>query len=215
MDRCVGRFDVSGRIRKTRWLFVIDYHIHGNFCGHATGELEEYVLVALGKGFKEIGFSAHLPKVKDPDPYHAMPKTDLPRYVELVESLRSRYRGDIAIKLGIEADYFTGYESEIQRLLELFPFDYILGSIHFLGDWHFTSRVGLGRYETEDPDEVFPRYFRLLKRMITSGLFDIVAHPDAIRRADFRPSLSMRDEYLDIAGLILEQKMSIEVNTAG
>ena len=44
---------------------MIDYHIHGNFCGHAEGELEEYVLEALGKGFLEIGFSAHLPKVTD------------------------------------------------------------------------------------------------------------------------------------------------------
>jgi histidinol-phosphatase (PHP family) len=194
---------------------MIDYHLHGNFCGHGAGELEEYVLEALKKEFIEIGFSAHLPKVKDPDPYHAMLETDLPRYVELVESLRSRYSGKVEIKLGIEADHFPGYEADTRRLLESFPFDYVLGSVHFLGGWHFTSRAGLGRYETENPDEVFPKYFELVKNMIRSGLFDIAAHPDAIRRAGFRPAVSMAPAYRDIAGLLMEHGMSIEVNSAG
>jgi histidinol-phosphatase (PHP family) len=161
---------------------MIDYHLHGNFCGHATGELEEYVTVALEREFEEIGFSAHLPKVIDPDPDHAMLEEDLPRYVSLVESLREKYRDRITIKLGIEADYFAGHEEKTRRLLEAFPFDYVLGSVHFLGDWHFTSRVGLPRYETEDPAVIFPRYYELLKEMIETGLFDIAAHADAIRR---------------------------------
>lgn len=194
---------------------MIDYHLHGNFCGHGSGELEEYVQKALAGGFVEIGFSAHLPKVVSPDPYHAMPEEDLPRYIELVDRLRRDYRGRIEIKLGIEADYFEGYESETRSLLEAYPFDYVLGSIHFLGDWHFTSRAGLPRYSTEDPAEAFPRYFELLKRMIASGLFDIVAHPDAIRRGNFRPAGPLDDLYGEVAALILEEGMSLEVNTAG
>jgi histidinol-phosphatase (PHP family) len=194
---------------------MIDYHLHGNFCGHGCGELEEYVRCALEKEFVEIGFSAHLPKVRDPDPYHAMLEDDLPRYVELVESLRVKYRNDITIKLGIEADYFEGFESDTRRLLESFPFDYVLGSIHFLGDWHFTSREGRGRYKTEDPDAAFPRYFHLLKRMIGSALFDIAAHPDAIRKTGFRPQHSMEGEFREIAACLSKAGMSIEVNTAG
>jgi histidinol-phosphatase (PHP family) len=194
---------------------MIDYHLHGNFCGHASGELEEYVLSAQQRGFEEIGFSAHLPKVIDPDPYHAMLEEDLPRYVDLVLSLRERYRERLSIKLGIEADYFAEHEEKTARLLESFPFDYVLGSVHFLDDWHFTSRVGLPRYETEDPDEVFPRYYQLLKRMISSGLFDIAAHADAIRREHFMSSKSLDQEYKDVARLLADKKMSIEVSTAG
>jgi histidinol-phosphatase (PHP family) len=194
---------------------MIDYHLHGNFCGHATGELEEYVASALEKRFEEIGFSAHLPKVIDPDPYHAMLEEDLPRYVDLVLSLQGRYRDRIRIKLGIEADYFEGHEEKTARLLEMYPFDYAFGSVHFLGDWHFTSRVGLPRYEIENPDEVFPRYFMLLRRMISSGLFDIAAHADAIKREHFLPPRALDDEYREIARLLAEKGMSIEVSTAG
>jgi len=194
---------------------MIDYHLHGNFCGHASGELEEYIAAALGKGFVEIGFSAHLPKVVDPDPYHAMLEEDLPRYVDLVHSLQERYSGGIVIRLGIEADYFPGHEEKTERLLGSYPFDYVLGSVHFLDDWHFTSRVGLPRYEREDPATVFPRYYELLGRMIGTGLFDIAAHADAITRERFRPRGPIDADYRRIARLLRERGMAIEVSTAG
>ena len=194
---------------------MIDYHLHGNFCGHATGELAEYVEAALAKGFAEIGFSDHLPKVVDPDPYHAMLEDDLPRYVDTVIGLQNKYRGRITIKLGIEADYFAGHERETKRLIDAYPFDYVLGSIHFLGDWHFTSKQGLSRYGSEDPAEAFPRYFELLKRMIGTGLFDIVAHADALRRGAFQPARTLEREHREVAALLRENGMAIELNTAG
>jgi len=194
---------------------MIDYHLHGNFCGHATGDLAEYVEAAVAKGFTEIGFSDHLPKVVDPDPYHAMLEENLPRYVERVLALREAYCGRITIKLGIEADYFAGHEGETKRLLDSYPFDYVLGALHFLGDWHFTSKQGLPRYEREDPAEAFPEYFELLKSMIETGLFDVVAHPDALRRGAFQPVRSMEKEHREIAGLLARRGMAIEVNTAG
>jgi histidinol-phosphatase (PHP family) len=194
---------------------MIDYHLHGNFSGHATGDLIEYVETALAKGFAEIGFSDHLPKVVDPDPYHAMLEKDLPRYVDRVLSLRETYRDRITIKLGIEADYFIGHEAETKRLLETQPFDYVLGALHFLGDWHFTSKQGLSRYASEDAAEAFPRYFDLLARMIETDLFDVIAHPDALRRGAFQPVRSMEREHRRIAGLLAARGMAIEVNTAG
>lgn len=194
---------------------MIDYHLHGNFSGHGKGELAEYVDFALARGFLEIGFSDHLPKVVDPDPYHAMLEEDLPRYVDTVMSLRESYRGRIMIKLGIEADYFEGHEEKTRELLGRFPFDYVLGSIHFLGDWHFTSREGLPRYAEEDPATAFPLYFELLGRMITSGLFDVVAHPDALRRGTFHPVRSLEREYAVMARLLAGRGMAIELNTGG
>jgi len=194
---------------------MIDYHLHGNFCGHATGDLAEYVETAVAKGFTEIGFSDHLPKVVDPDPYHAMLEENLPRYVERVLALREANRGRITIKLGIEADYFEGHEAETKRLVESQPFDYVLGALHFLGDWHFTSKAGIDRYASEDAAEAFPKYFGHLKRMIETGLFDVVAHPDALRRGVFQPVQSMEKEHREIARLLARGNMAIEINTAG
>jgi len=194
---------------------MIDYHLHGNFCGHGEGDLEEYVRTAIEKGLQEIGFSAHLPKVDTPDPYHAMLEEELPIYVEKVLGLREKYSRFIKIKLGIEADYLEGYEEKIYALIDTHPFDYVIGSIHFLGDWHFTSRAGLVRYESEDPDKAFPDYFRLLGKMIRTGLFDIAGHPDAIKREYFVPSIDLVPYYRMIADALIETGMAAEVNTAG
>jgi histidinol-phosphatase (PHP family) len=194
---------------------MIDYHMHGNFCGHAEGELEEYVLEALGKGFLEIGFSAHLPKVVDPDPYHAMLENRLPDYIALIEHLQMKYHGSINIKTGIEADYFPGLEDKTRELLAQYPFDYVLGSLHFLGDWHFSSKAGRHRYESEDPEESFPKYFELLRMMVRSGLFDVLAHADALRKETFEPGPDSAEEYERLADLLARHGMAIEVNTAG
>lgn len=194
---------------------MIDYHLHGNFSGHGAGDLGEYVEAALAKGFREIGFSDHLPLVVDPDPYHAMPEEKLPLYVAQVLSLREAYRGRITIKLGIEADYLEGYEAETKRLLASQPFDYVIGALHFLGDWHFTSKAGIARFASEDPVTAFPKYFEKLKRMIGTGLFDIVAHPDALRRGAFQPARSMEREHREVARLLAARGMAIEINTGG
>ncbi len=194
---------------------MIDYHLHGNFSGHGTGDLAEYVEAAVAKGLTEIGFSDHLPKVVDPDPYHAMLEENLPRYVERVLELREANRGRIAIKLGIEADYFEGHEAETKRLVDSQPFDYVLGALHFLGDWHFTSKEGLARFADEDPAEAFPKYFEKLKRLIETGLFDVLAHPDALRRGAFQPARSMENEHREVARLLAAKGMAIEINTGG
>lgn len=194
---------------------MIDYHLHGDFCGHAEGEPEDYVLEAISKGFKEIGISAHLPKVVDPDPYHAMLEEDLPRYVGLVGRLREKYADEITVRLGIEADYFPGHEDDTARLLKAYPFDYVLGAVHFIGDWHFTSLAGRDRYAAEDPAVVFPEYFRLLADAVSTGLFDILAHPDALRKESFRPPRQMLEEYAAIAGMLAAGGMAVEVSSAG
>jgi histidinol-phosphatase (PHP family) len=194
---------------------MIDYHLHGNFSGHGQGDLGEYVEAALDKGFVEIGFSDHLPLVANPDPYHAMLEEKLPQYVARVLELREAYRGRIAIKLGIEADYLEGHEAETKRLLDSQPFDYVLGALHFLGDWHFTSKAGIARFADEDPVEAFPKYFEKLKRLVETGLFDVLAHPDALRRGAFRPARSMEEEHREVARLLASKGMAIEVNTGG
>jgi len=194
---------------------MFDYHLHTNFCGHGKGEPDEYVRVAVESGFKEIGFSCHLPKVDEPDPYHAMPRYMLPVYFDRLRSLQKEYKDRIRIKIGIEADYLEGYEETISYLLSAFPFDYVLGSVHFLDGWHFTSRAGRDQYFEMEPSEVFPRYFEEVRKVIRTGLFDVLAHPDAIRKEYFQPPEPLDREYAAVADLLNEHGMAIEMNTAG
>jgi histidinol-phosphatase (PHP family) len=106
-------------------------------------------------------------------------------------------------------------EDKTRDLLAKYPFDYVLGSLHFLGDWHFSSKAGRERYDSEDPEIAFPLYFDLLADMISSGLFDVLAHADALRRETFEPGPGSSEDYKRLAGLLAKHGMAIEVNTAG
>ena len=144
--------------------YLVDYHIHTSRCGHATGTMEQYVERALEIGLNEIGFSDHLhlyflPKA-DRDPSLAMAEEELPEYVDSVLELRDRYP-QIPIRLGIEADFFPGQEETLRRILEQYPWDYVYGSIHFIGDWGFDDPKYVHRYADWDIDELYRHYFDL------------------------------------------------------
>ena len=127
---------------------MIDYHIHTKLCGHATGEMEQYVERAIEIGLSEIGFSDHLPFVDSERTGFAMSLSQLPLYVQKVDELREKYP-TITIRLGIEVDYFPHLEKEIEELLAQYPFDYVYGSVHFLDDWVFDSPYALPEWKQQ------------------------------------------------------------------
>lgn len=115
---------------------VADYHIHTKFCHHATGEMEEYVRVAVEKGFTEIGFADHAPASDGYDPVHRMALSRFPEYVERIQGLRDEFT-HMNIRLGIETDFYPGFEPFLERFLQSFPVDYVVGS-----DAHKPEEVG-------------------------------------------------------------------------
>ncbi len=197
---------------------LVDYHLHTNRCGHATGEMEEYVLAALRLGVEEIGFADHAPQYflspKDCPPGIAMQTEELPGYVEELKALRTKYP-QLNIKLGIEADYIPGKERALDLLLKSHPFDYVLGSIHYLDGWGFDNPEYRGEYTEFDPDELYEKYFRLLQAAAKAGIFDVLAHPDLIKKFNFQPTRSLDSLYQKTAAIIADSQVCVEVSTAG
>lgn len=197
---------------------LVDYHIHTKMCGHAQGEMEEYVQAALHKGFTEIGFSDHLPMyfrpLEERDPTITMKEEELPLYIERVKGLRRDYP-QISIKLGIEADYVPGKEQILKEFLDQYSFDYVLGSIHFLDGWGFDDTRFLEVYQRWDMEELYQCYFKVLQGAAKSGLFDILAHPDLIKKFNYRPDKSLTELYEKTARIIKAGDLCIELNTAG
>ncbi len=195
-----------------------DYHIHTARCGHASGRMKEYIEQALARGLTEIGFADHVPMYwlaeGDRDPELAMPESDLAGYVAEVERLRTAYP-DISIKLGLEADYIPGYEDGLRRILEQYPFDYVLGSVHFIDGWGFDNPAYIGRYKTLDLGRLYRRYFELVQQAARSRLFDIMAHPDLIKKFGFAAGFDLNDLYDETAGIFAEAGVCVEVSTAG
>lgn len=196
---------------------MVDYHLHTKLCGHACGEMEEYLAAVARQGLTEVGFADHLPLYFLPpserDPGLAMAAEDLPVYVEAVRKLE----GDspVRVKLGIEADYVPGWENRLAALLASFPFDYILGSVHFIDGWGFDNPAEMEGYRRYDNKTLYRRYFTLVQQAALSGLFDIIAHPDLIKKFGFPPPDGLIPLYEETAAAFKKAGICMEINTAG
>ncbi len=196
---------------------MIDLHTHTSRCGHATGTPEEYVEAALAAGVATIAFCDHLPLPPGYPVGYSMPWVELPDYVRDIRDLadRSRATGGPEVLLGIEADWIHGHESLVSGALEEHPFDIVLGSVHFIDDWAFDDPDLRDGYRNWSTDGLWQRYFDDLAAAASSGLFDVMAHPDLIKKFNCVPSADPLPWYREAASVFAERGVAVEVNTGG
>lgn len=197
---------------------LADYHVHTRRCGHATGNMAEYVANARIKGLREIGFADHIPQYFLPetarDSSLAMREGELDAYVGEVLALGAGYK-DVTVKLGIEADYAPGHEGALKAVLDRYPFDYVLGSVHYINGWGFDNPAHVDGYAGKEIDALYGVYFGLIQRMAATGLFDVVAHPDLLKKFGYRPQCDVMPLYESAVRSIAAAGMAVEINTAG
>jgi histidinol-phosphatase (PHP family) len=202
---------------------LTDYHLHlrpddtGEADRYFTEEnVDRYLAAAEEHGIDDLGVSEHVYRFTQAleiwrHPYwEDQARDDLDEYCEFV-------RGT-PLRLGLECDFVPGSEDRIENLLER-DFDYVIGSIHFLGgDGALDDR----RYDVweriNDPDTLWGMYFRWQAELTRSGLFDIVSHPDLVKiwgsdRA--APRRDPRFHYEPLVEAIGESGIAVEVSTAG
>jgi histidinol-phosphatase (PHP family) len=200
---------------------IVDYHMHlrneREEISHDTWSVDPFVEAARAAGVDEIGMSEHVYYFRQTRdlwhvPYHVERCVyDIDAYVQAV--LGAKQRG-LPVKLGLEVDYEPGREQETRELLEQYPWDYLLGSVHFIdglgvdGEPRLLDAVGV--------EEAWRRYFGLLGAAARSGLFDSLSHPDLVKIFGQRPGRGLIDElYGEIADAVAESDVAIEVSTAG
>ena len=173
-----------------------------------------YVEEAIGLGLKEIGFADHLPLLHSIDQTLTMSWDDLPFYLADVVALQREY-AEIKIKLGIEADFIPRYQEQLAKILADYEFDYVLGSVHFVDGWGIDDRRYIDNFADYDIDDIYQRYFSLLRQAAASGLFDVLAHPDLIKKYNFRPKGDLTETYQETAAAIAAAGIAIEVSSGG
>jgi histidinol-phosphatase (PHP family) len=197
----------------------IDYHTHHNRCGHAEGGLEDYVRRAVELGVAQLGLSDHMPLLHvDPATYYpemAMPMDQLPEYVEECLRLKEKYKGLIDIRVGLEGDYIEGYEEEIEQIVRAYPWDYVIGSVHFLGEWDISDHRQVHNWEGKDPYEVYARYYDAVRKAARTGFYDYIGHIDVIKRFGIKPDRDTWELERATLDAVREQGLAIELNASG
>lgn len=192
----------------------VDYHMHTPLCGHAVGEPKEYVEQALKVGLSEIGFSDHAPLVSREDARYTMTRSQLPLYHEMIRSVQAEYK-NFTIKLGIEADFVPGFEEKTKEILSGYPYDYVIGSVHFIDQWAFDDPDEKIKWKDKDIDRVYRDYYRLLRQSAESGLYDIMGHVDLVKKFGYRACGDLTDEIEKTAKVFKKSGMTVEINSSG
>lgn len=193
---------------------LTDLHLHTSRCGHAAGSPRGYAEEAVRKGLSAIGFSDHFPLLHARDPHLSMGMDELSAYIREVGELRPLFPG-LEILLGVEADYLPETRERLAAELEGLPFDYVMGSVHFVDGWMFDDPRQVDGYRGRDLYALWARYFDLLGEAAESGLFDIIAHPDLIKKFGFRPHEDVTALYEACLDRVAAAGPAVEVSTAG
>ncbi|MDP2654591.1 MAG: histidinol-phosphatase HisJ [Candidatus Omnitrophota bacterium] len=194
---------------------LADYHMHTPLCGHASGEPAEYAAHAVRIGLQEIGFSDHSPLLTNPDPSITMSREQLPEYHAMIEDVQAKFKGRLTVKIALEADYLPGYEKQTRDILDSYPYDYAIGSVHFIKEWCFDNPADIQSWSGKDVDKVYRTYYDLLRKSAQSGMFDIMGHVDLVKKFGHRPVEDMAEEIRKTAKVFKESGVAVEINTAG
>jgi histidinol-phosphatase (PHP family) len=191
-----------------------DFHIHTALCRHASGEMHEYVEQAIALGLKEIAFTDHIPLPNGFDWKHRMDEKQLEGYVNAVQALQATYP-QIKIRLGIEADFYDGFENYLERTIRTYPFEVIILSVHFIRDWPEGNWVFHYHFPHKNIGQIYSEYLQALLRGIQTGLFNVVGHLDLIKR-EGHPLLKHNEtEVRQVLKAAAQAGMAVEINTSG
>ena len=196
-------------------MLPADYHMHTPLCRHAVGEPVDYARQALAAGLTEIGFSDHSPMPRDDFDDWRMLDRQLDEYVAKVRLAQEEFP-QLAIRLALEVDYLPGHEVWIRRLAARHPWDYFIGSVHYVSDsWDIDNPAKLSEWKKRDAFEVWQAYFDRLTMAAESKLFEIIGHADLPKKFGIRPARDcapLYEKFLKAAAL---SGSAIELNTAG
>jgi histidinol-phosphatase (PHP family) len=196
-------------------MLPADYHMHTPLCRHAVGEPLEYAARAVESGLREIGFSDHSPMERDDFDEWRMRFDQLDEYVAKVNQARKQFP-QLNIKLALEVDFIPGYEDWIRKLAARHPWDYLIGSVHYVSDsWDLDNPQKLSEWRKRDPFEVWTTYFERLTLAAESQLFDIIGHADLCKKFCFVPTQDCTHLYRRFLQACATNDAAIEINTSG
>jgi histidinol-phosphatase (PHP family) len=175
--------------------------------------MEEYVERAIERGLRHIGFADHNPLPDGLGANVRMAESELDGYVQSVLDLRRRYQGRIEVLLGLEMDYIEGLETYLRKQVASHPWDYIIGSIHYLDAE--CRQISWPRNFTGETAWLYGRYFELVRKLAGSGLCDIIAHFDVPKRSGRAHSEREAGDITRTLKEIHRAGLSMEINTSG
>lgn len=173
--------------------------------------MESLCAAAVSAGIEEIGISEH---------FDSHPNDECTDFFQVgewwneFERYKREYQGVLSLKAGLEVSEPHQYTDAVNLILDTHPWDYAIGSLHWIED----EIIFKDQYFKRSPGEAYRRYFLELRRMVENGRFNILGHMDIVKRRGFEHYGEFHvEEYEDSIRTILrtlaKRDLALEVNT--
>lgn len=208
---------------------LIDGHMHLEY-----GDLSvEYVMKFVEQGVKMgldciqildhthrfIEFQPIYERLKEASPYQKEwleKKTlePLSKYHQLIEEVKAMDL-PIEVKFGLEVCYAPEDKEFLRQILNEYPYDFIIGSIHSIDGLlydmaSFSKEILWDKYPVDD---IYRRYYDIMADMIESDLFTQIGHPDQLKLFNYEPNYDLVETYEKLAILAKKHDVYMENNT--
>jgi histidinol-phosphatase (PHP family) len=196
---------------------LCDYHVHLERGPYTLEWLQQFLQQAKKVGVAELGVVEHLYRFREARQLFLNP---------WVEERQTQYIGDYLdlmqkakkqrwpVRVGLEVDYVPGKEEELRAFLRKLPLDFVIGAVHWLGDWGFDTDPAT--WEGKDVLAVYEDYYDALSRAARSDLFDIIGHPGNIGYFGHLPDVKELGRLEDgFVASLRNKRVVVEINTGG
>ncbi len=210
---------------------LIDHHMHLERGEYTFAYLDQMIAGGRKRGVEELGITEHSHHFHEFMPcYQSVVRDEsivgryqdqwlqgkrkfVYRLDEWVEFIQRAKAEGYPVKLGIEVCYFPGEEKRLAEILQPYPWDYVTGSVHWLGGWGYDHLPLRDEWQRRGIDTIYADYIQVLEQSISSGLFDVIGHPFVIGMYGDHPSFDLEPHYQRLAQAMGESGVCAEINT--
>ena len=190
-----------------------NYHTHTKRCKHAFGSDEDYVIAAIKAGFSELAFTDHAPWILRDDEHDRirMNMSEMRDYVDSIRSLKEKYKDQIKILVGLEAEYFESRMEGLKSLVQTHHLDLLVLGNHFhIKDSNDTY---YGNYK--DLINLYDHYLEDSTKAMRTGMYKIFAHPDLFFKTVNILNERTKELIHSLCDVALETNTIMEYNLGG
>lgn len=205
---------------------MVDAHVHLEKGDYTVEWVEQFIDYAVKRDIDEIFFLEHTHIFKEcRDLYNEMSVYNeyqrnwyrkkweqarpLKDYTDYIEKLK-RMDFPVRLKFGLEVCYSLEHEADIEKIKQMYPFDFLVGSIHFIDGWAFSHLKQQWNKNDCDIDELYEKYYAIMLSLVDCGLFSGLAHPQSLQCFGAYPQKNYKHIYLQLAQALCTKSMYIE-----
>jgi histidinol-phosphatase (PHP family) len=199
---------------------MIDLHTHPSPWRTSWQAFRQFAHQAWERKLKVLGITEHAPRQNPRVPWRSLYFYEMDRYFQTLEEIRMEFNGELEVLRGLEIDYHAPIVGIIGPLLDRYPVDFVLGSVHFVDNWVIEDpeTLKLEPFRNCTPEELAEIYLRRMEEAAHSGMFQVMAHVDFMKKcwnAIGRKPENWEKRIKQTAQVFKETGVTVELNTRG